>query len=184
MKKGDSEIHEILMRNEEKAFRLLFDRYYSGLCIVAQFYTENPVEAEDLVQQFFIKLWEEKYFKNINGSFQNYLMTGIRNQCINFVKKKKTNRKRMGQLPNEKEIDQSFDFLLNDEEQAIFNKAISELPEQSRKSVELVYFSNQSYKDAADQLNVSVNTIKSHLKNGLRKLKNNSEINRYFEEKN
>jgi len=184
MRKRDSEIHEILLRNEEKAFRLLFDRYYSSMCLVAQLYTENPAEAEDLVQYFFIKLWEEKHFLNINGSFRNYLLTGIRNLCINFLEKKKTDRKRLNQLPNEREDNQSFDFLLNKEEQAIFNRAISELPEQCRKSIELVYFSNRSYKDAADQLNLSVNTVKSHLKNGLRKLKNNSEINRYFQEKN
>jgi len=183
MNKEDSDIRELIAMDEEKGFRLMFERYYASLCAVAQLYIPNKAEAEDVVQQLLIKLWEEKHFKSINSSYRSYLQTGIKNACLNALNKNKTREKMLQSLPGEEIVDQAFDFLTNEEEQAIFEKAFSDLPDQGRKVIELVYFSDNSYKGAADTLNVSVNTIKSHLKNTLQKLRNNKTLNYYYKEK-
>ncbi|MEZ5198983.1 MAG: RNA polymerase sigma-70 factor [Bacteroidales bacterium] len=183
MKKEDSEIKSLFESDEEKAFKLIFDRYYSNLSTIAFLYIHDITEAEEVVQQLFIKLWEGKHYKNINSSLNSYLNTGVRNACLNYLEKRKTERNRLLKIPEQETTTQSLDFLMNDEKRLVFEKAISELPKQCRKAIELVYFSNRSYKEAAENLNVSINSIKTHLKTALRKLRGNKELNQYFQEK-
>ena len=80
-------------------------------------------------------------------------------------------------------VEQAIDFMLRKEEVKVFDKAYDALPFQSRKVFELIYFAGQPYKTAAQTLNLSVNTIKSHLKNALRILKNSPVINNYYSER-
>jgi RNA polymerase sigma-70 factor (ECF subfamily) len=180
---GDPEIHQLLLQDPEKAFRLTFEQYYAGLTAVARFYLDQDDEAEDIVQQLFINIWEKQHLTKVEGSIRNYLLSAIRNASINHIQKKQVSEKRLYRLPDQQEIEKAFDFLINEEEKRIFNSALQSLPEQSRKSIELVYFSGHSYKKAASHLNLSVNTLKSHLKNGLQKLRANDTIRRYFSEK-
>ncbi len=182
-KKEDAEIKTLFTRSEEEMFKQIFDHYYSSLCAVALYYVNDPDEAEDIVQQLLIKLWEEKHVFQVSSSLKGYLRTSIRNQCINYLEQKSTMRRRIQQLVPDGEVAQALDFLLDDEERAVFEKALEELPLQGRKALELVYFSGKTYKGAASMLNISVNTIKSHLKNALRHLKSNAEIKQYYEEK-
>ena len=184
MNKGDSDILELLANDKEKAFRLIFDRYYAALCAVARIYFDDSQQAEDIVQQLFIKLWEQPHLQTIHDSIRNYLLTSIRNSCVNQLAKKQVEEKRLQTHFRPEEMEETFDFMVNQEEQLIFKQAMEQLPIQCRRSIELVYFSNQTYRDAAGQMDVSVNTVKSHLKIGLRKLKENQAIRNYFLEKN
>ncbi|MCB2219495.1 MAG: RNA polymerase sigma-70 factor [Bacteroidetes bacterium] len=180
---GDPEIHQLLLHDPEKAFRYTFERYYAGLTVVARFYLDQADEAEDVVQQLFMNIWERQHLEKVEGSIRNYLLSAVRNACINYIQKKQVSEKRLHPLPDQDEMERAFDFLINEEEKQIFSSALQSLPEQSRKSIELVYFSGHSYKKAAVQLNLSVNTLKTHLKNGLQKLRANETIRRYFSEK-
>jgi RNA polymerase sigma-70 factor (ECF subfamily) len=181
--KENAEIRALLTRSEEEMFKHIFDHYYSSLCTYALYYVNDQGEAEDIVQQFLIKLWEEKHIFQVGSSLKGYLRTGIRNQCINYLERKSTLRRKMQQMVPGREVAQALDFLLDDEERKVFEKALDNLPGQGRKALELVYFSGKSYKGAATVLNISVNTIKSHLKNALRHLKENPEIRQYYKEK-
>ena len=183
MAQFDDEVLNLHTKSDEEAFRLIFDRCYKGLCVVACFYTNDNADAEDIVQQVLIKMWEGKHFRNINSSMTSYLRSAVINACLNHLEKKKTDQKRFNRLPDQKTIAEAFDFLVDEEEKAVFEKALSEIPSQSRKAIELVYFAGQPYKKAADAMDISINTIKSHLKAGLRKIKVSPVINHYFADK-
>lgn len=182
MKSEDSKIKSLFKVDEEKAFKLIFDQYYSNLCAIAYLYIHDNSEAEEVVQQLFIKIWEGKHYQNIS-KLKSYLITGVKNSCINYLEKKKTEQYRLDQLPSQEETIQSLEFLLDVEARSIFDQAVLELPKQGRKAIELVYFSNLTYNDAALKLGVSVNTVKSHLKTALQKLRSNRRLKQYFSEK-
>jgi len=184
MKNTDNAVIQALLAGEEEeAFRQIFDRYYAGLCAVAMFYVDDPEEAEDIVQQLLIKLWEEKHVFRVYTSLEGYLRQSIRNQCLNYLSRRSTLKRKMQQMVEEQEVDRALDFLLDEEERGVFEKVLDDLPAQSRKALELVYFSGKSYKGAAGALDVSVNTLKSHLRNALRHLKDNSLLKQYFTER-
>jgi RNA polymerase sigma-70 factor (ECF subfamily) len=180
MKKEDPEILVLFASDEEKAFRLVFDKYYIPLCAIAQLYVYSKAEAEDIVQQLLIKLWEEKQYLQVNRSLRGYLHQSVRNRCLNYLESKKTLSDKIRKIPDPQSVRHALDFLLDEEAQSVVEKAVSELPDQSRKTLEAVYFSGQSYKDAAKTLNLSLNTVKSHLKNALRHLRNDASISAYY----
>ena len=184
MNKEDELIIQTAYKNERKAFKMLFDRYYKPLSVVALMYTHNQNEAEDIVQQVLLKVWEEHQLQNIHTSLKSFLNTAVRNASINFLEKKKTREDYRQKLPKEEESLNALDFLLNEEEQSIFRKALNDLPPKSRQVFEMVYFQNQAYKKAAEMLGISVNTVKTHLKTCLKILRANQSLKRYFSEKN
>lgn len=183
MIREDDAIVGMFSDDPETALRYVFDKYYHPLHAIASSYLHDPETAKDIVQQLFIRLWEEQKIGTIKSNLKAYLQKSIRNACINYLAQQKTRIKKRFHIPPQEEIDQALDFLLDQEEQKIFSRALASIPRQSRKAMELVYFSDQSYKTAAASMNISINTLKTHLKNALRKLKEDPELNSYFKEK-
>jgi len=183
MDKEDVKLSEMFRSDQEKAFRELFIRYYKPMVLAARIYTNNHPESEDIVQQFFAKFWEEKLFKTINTSLRNYLQVSVRNACFNHLHRNKNRPNQAHDPEREVEVDHAIDFLLRKEESEVFEQAYDELPPQSRKVFELVYFSNRSYDETARSLDLSINTVKSHLKNALRILKNSTLLNNYYSDR-
>lgn len=170
--------------NEEEAFRMMFDRYYADFCVFARLYVGRQAIAEDLVQQVFIRFWEQKRHKNIKTSLKGYLQQSVRFACLNELKRQKQEDPLQEGSAQDILAEQALDFLLDKEARTIFDQAIGELPAQCRRVFEMVYFDDLQYKAAAENLQVSVNTVKSHLKNALRILRGNKELKIHFQPKN
>lgn len=150
------------------------------MVLAAKIYTGNDPESEDIVQQVFIKFWEQKLFQNVKVSIKNFLHISVRNACINHLDKKKNLEKRQQKFPEENTVDQAIDLLLNHEEMKVLEKSYSKLSGKSREVLELVYFSDYSYKKAAEELNISLNTVKWHLAHALRMLKDCPILRSYY----
>jgi RNA polymerase sigma-70 factor, ECF subfamily len=183
MDNEDIRLLELFDDNEQEAFRELFARYYKSMVLAAKLYSNNDPESEDIVQQVFVKLWEEKRFNTIKTSFKHYLHVSVRNACFNHIGSLRVKQKREADMDDHIFVEQAIDFMLRKEEVKVFDKAFDALPFQSRKVFELIYFADQPYKTAAQTLNLSVNTIKSHLQNAIRILKNSPVINNYYSER-
>jgi RNA polymerase sigma-70 factor (family 1) len=183
MDNDDARLIKLFESNRRDAFRELFARFYKPMVLAAKFYLKDHPEAEDIVQQFFLKFWEEKLFKKIKNSFRQYLHISIRNACFNHLERQKQHPQVEPDPDKVIELEQAIDFLLHNEERKIFEKAYNDLPPQSRKVFELVYFSNQSYNQAAGALNISINTVKSHLKNALKILRSSDLLNNYYSDR-
>ncbi|MBE0661576.1 MAG: sigma-70 family RNA polymerase sigma factor [Bacteroidales bacterium] len=183
MDNEDARLLELFKTNEREAFRELFIRYYKPMVLAAKIYSNNAQEAEDLVQQVFVKVWEEKLYNRINTSFKRYLQVSVRNACFNQIASIRAKPAIERDMSEDMLIGQAIDFMLIREEVQIFEKAFDALPMQSRVVFELVYFEDQPYKTAAQTLNLSLNTIKSHLRNAIRILKNSPVINSYYSDR-
>jgi RNA polymerase sigma-70 factor (family 1) len=183
MDNEDARILELFNKNEREAFRELFIRYYKPMVLAAKLYSNNAHESEDIVQQVFVKVWEEKLYCRINSSFKNYLQVSVRNACFNQIASLKIKPAIERDINEDMLTEQAIDFMLLDEEIIVFKKAFDALPMQSRAVFEMIYFEDQPYKAAAQSLKLSVNTIKSHLRNALRILKNSPVINNYYSDR-
>ena len=145
---------------DAKALRHLHDRYYHGLWLWAVKCTRNESLAEELVSDCFIKLWDSRQKISIEKSVKSYLFLMLRNQIIVHARKSKNevvfNDKKLPDIPDDAEMnDQDF--------YAELYKAIQKIPEHRRKILELAVFESQSYKEIAQRLGISVNTVKTQM---------------------
>ena len=65
MRKSDRDILDVFVKNRKEGVRMLFDRYYRPLVLYAGSLIDDDTMAEDLVQEFFVRLWEDDYLKHI-----------------------------------------------------------------------------------------------------------------------
>ena len=176
----DKYILELFRTSPKEAFRLLFDAYHMTLCIYAVQLTDSFEMAEDIVQDFFIYFWEKKYYLKINQNLRYYLYLSVRNAAINTLQK--NNMLSMEELSG---LDMSIpEESIDEEEQEERNKLLLEklqkLPRQELQVVRAVIMENKKYKEAAEELHISVNTLKTHLTRALRQLRKEYNLHSLF----
>ncbi|BAV05454.1 RNA polymerase ECF-type sigma factor [Filimonas lacunae] len=169
---NDTHLLEDFKRGNVQAFEQVFTCYYSTLKTAAFLLLDDEQDAEDIVQQLFEDIWTKELYKNIDISVKAYLHTAVRNKCLNFLEKRKVYERQKNNyaenLPVEGVVDSTGDAGLPDH----MHNALKELPPQRQAAFKLVYMEERSYKDAAGEMGISVNSLKTHLKMGLRFLRN------------
>ena len=157
-------------KDEKSAFKLLFETYYIPLVLFANRIIRNEYSAEDIVQETLINFWQKKRFTNINTGLDYYLFESVKNKALDYIK---SNDRRQEILMSAYE-DYSRTTLLNAEEADEYAKlyrAIELLPEERRKVFKLVYFEGYKYREVADLLEISINTVQTQLRRSLQFLR-------------
>ncbi len=145
----------------EEQFRL----HYSSLCAIAYRILNDENAAKDIVQDFFLYCWDKRGIIQINQNFRGYATRAIRNASLNYLKKK---GKIVFQEPGDF-IEDGTPLTRDDQEleetrNAALWAAIDRLPQQRRRIFLLSNRDNLKYKFIADQLDISVNTVKTQIK--------------------
>ena len=71
-----------------KEYKNLFEKLYSSLCLFANKYLDNLELSRDIVQDVFIKIWEDKIEFNDENTIKSYLYTSVKNRCLYYLKSK------------------------------------------------------------------------------------------------
>ena len=143
-------------------FRLQVNSNQNGLYAVCYQMLKNSLEAEEVVQDSFIKLWQAKE----NGSKQTnaWLYQVARNQCLDILRRRQHEIKyQQYSLLNEKTIKTAYDELANSELSTQISNAIEELKEPYKSLIVLRELSQLSYQQLADVLNLSISQVKVYL---------------------
>ncbi|QEM10487.1 RNA polymerase sigma factor [Mucilaginibacter rubeus] len=165
---NDSQIIEQLKAGDKEAFEAVFKKYYKLLNVSAFYILQDEMEAEDTVQGFFVDLWEKQLFTNINSSLKAYLTTAIRNRCLKKVESETRTQKKL--------VDYKYTLTEVEEEetpvpQIYPEKMLADLSMQRMQAFTLVHYENKKYKDAALEMGISINSLKTHLKLAIKTLK-------------
>ncbi|RXQ91492.1 RNA polymerase sigma-70 factor [Ancylomarina salipaludis] len=176
MNDQEQKIIQKLRNGDESGLRQMFDMYYSPLCVFALKYIDSFDLAEDLVQDIFIGFWENKRVEKLNTSLKSYLFTSVKNNALNYIRK--NNRYQIDAIDDEFDIliDDSFDPEDLEQMKIKLYQELENLSEQSRIVFEAIIFQNMKYKEVAENLDVSVNTIKTHFARALKQLRNSLDI--------
>ena len=157
---GDQLIWDRIVNGDVVALSMLHDKYYYQLWLWAHKFTLDGPLAEELVADCFIKLWDHRQHICIEKSIKSYLYLMLRNQIISQWRKAKHHivigSDQLPDLPDEETINQ-MDFY------AGLYQAIQKIPEQRRKILELAAFESLTYKEIAERLDISVNTVKTQM---------------------
>ena len=160
-----------IRRGNSDAFQEMFIEFYSPLCEYgSQFIsTEN---AEELVQNLMLYIWEERKNLTVESSLKSYLFAAVRNRSLNSIRDQKC-RQRIHSRIYEK-LKGNFDnpdYYMVDELATKINKAIEELPESYRETFELSRFGEMTNVQIAAELNVSVKTVEYRISQALKILR-------------
>jgi RNA polymerase sigma-70 factor (ECF subfamily) len=149
---------------DKQAFRLLFDEYYSPLCLYANSIVNDLALSQDIVSDCFVKIWERKETININSSIKNYLLLSVRNNIYSYLRSPESRKAAIDSIIEKLENMPIEEYNLEKEETILqVLKLIEELPEQRKKILEMAAFNGMSYKEIAENLGISVNTVKTQM---------------------
>jgi RNA polymerase sigma-70 factor (ECF subfamily) len=123
---------KIALNDDEAAFRSLFDFFFPSLCIFAHRFIDSWETCEDIVQETFYKIWKDRKSLKITVSARNFLVTSVRNRCIDYLRRQKME---MEWMRNEKPSvlqDQAEEVYTILELETMLNTALSQLSERVR----------------------------------------------------
>jgi RNA polymerase sigma-70 factor (ECF subfamily) len=149
-------------------FDYFFDKYYQGLCVYAYRILKSNTEAEDLVQDFFVRILENRATISIETSVKSYFIRSVHNRCLDNLahQKVKINHEQF-RLKMLSEDDLQEYPLLDSELAQQIERAIQNLPGVIRETFMLNRFEELSYQQIAKHENVSVKTVEYRISKAL-----------------
>lgn len=160
MQQTDQSLWEQIRTGDVNALRHLHQRYFMALCLFAQKSLKQLPVAEELVSTCFLRLWENRQHIDIRHSVRAYLYFMVRNQSIDYLRANKSAellaKHELPEIATEEEMNQ-------EEFYASLYHAIAKLPEQRRHILELAAFDSLSYRQIAERLDISINTVKTQM---------------------
>ena len=169
---SDAQLVQRLKEGNVCAYDELFLKYHKPLCLSAYWLLKDEAEANDLVQTFFLDIWDKKLYLNFNEEIKGYLFQSVRNRCLTFLKKRKTeqdHKNAFTQLQDESFLPAQEGLSPDYYKQVL--AAIDDMAVQKKSALQMVYIQGKRYQEAADEMGISINSFKTHLKRGLKVLR-------------
>lgn len=169
----EQELLRRLKSGDHNAFERIFHRYKSKMAQNAVRVLRSSELSQDLVQELFIRLWEQRSKIDTDKTLGAYLYKIASNLAHDYFRKAGRDQKLREQLlaispvtyePIEKVI-------YNKEDKLLLDKALSMLPEQQRAVFTLCKVEEKSYQEVAELLNISIGTVNNHLTRANRSLR-------------
>lgn len=167
----DNEILQAISSKNQAVFDKLYINYYKKLYIISFKYTRNQELSEEVVHDVFIKIWNHSGNLNITQSLSSYLSKAVINTSLNVLKSQKGLFENQTRYEKEmvKEIEEEAENL---EERLInIERAIQLLPPQCQKILLMSKYEKRKQQEIADQLNISIKTVKNHLTYAYKKIR-------------
>jgi len=162
-----------LKAGDQTAFELLFHFYYPGLVMYSVQFTTDRMEAEEIVQDFFVRFWQKHQQILLTDSLKSYLFLSVKNGCLNYLKHKKVEEKyirQMAELSN-RHLAYDPDLYLASELQEKVKNVIDLLPEKCREIFIMSRIQGLKNEEIATNLNLSKRTVETQISKALKVLR-------------
>lgn len=166
-----------LKQGDKAAFTALYDQYWRKVHGFVLLYLSSSVEAEEVVQDVFIKLWNIRSFVDEDRNFKGLLFIVTRN--IIFNRSRRTFSDSFFKMTALSAVEDSYEieneFIATDLKQYI-DKLVGELSPRQQEVFRLSRDEQLSYREIAERLNLSERTVERHIYDALKYLKENLEL--------
>lgn len=173
---SDQQLLRQMSEGDKQAFTAIYRRYWEDLYITAVKALRNKTEAADVVQDVFLSVWNRRNELNIQGSLAAYLHTSIRYKCIHYIEKNITRKDYLLQLA---EVEVSYYAATAEvnlqlkEIQETVNRTVAKMPPKMQDVYKLSRQEHLSYKEIAENMGISVETVKKHIQHALQLIRTN-----------
>ena len=173
---NDNEILLKISCKDSAVFDRLYRDQYKKLFLLSFSYTHNQEVSEEVVHDVFIKIWNQSSTLIINQSLNGYLVKATINTSLNAIKKNKRLNEQIDDY-NADHFIAAISEVVSERAEAteirllLLEDSIAKLPEQCRKILLMSKFQKIKQQQIADELNISIKTVKNHLTYAYKKLK-------------
>lgn len=170
---------ELAASGDLQAFGRFYDLMSPRVYGLALRVLRDPGYAEETVQEVFLQVWKQAAdYRPSLGSVQSWVLTITHRRAVDRVRSE-TSAARRDEMDAAADLTRSADIaeqvteqISRDENAAEVRRCLDTLTDNQRESIEMAYFSGKTYREVADQLGAALPTIKSRIRDGLRRLKN------------
>ncbi|HTI90802.1 MAG TPA: RNA polymerase sigma-70 factor [Puia sp.] len=158
----------------EDLFEQVFKSHFKGLHSYACTIMRDPMPAEEIVQNIFLKLWEKKEEITIKENISVYLYRAVHNESLNYLRHRKVRSAYQSyamRQHKQTEQEKPAEKVVMKELEKKLEGALQELPEQCRTIFQMSRFEDLKYREIADRLGLSVKTIENQMGKALKLLR-------------
>jgi RNA polymerase sigma-70 factor (ECF subfamily) len=161
--KDDEELLGLIQHGSQEAFSVLVQRHTERFYRLAYRYLQSKETAEDVVQDAFVKLWEDpgKWQAERNNKFTTWFYRVVVNLCLDWQKKKKPLELGDQELSIADDRDTPDSAMIHAQEQKILEKEIAALPERQRTALNLCFDEGLSNQEAAEVMGLKLKALQS-----------------------
>lgn len=171
---SDAQLVTLIGRYNESALAEVYRRHGGAVFGLARKILNNPNEADDVAQEVFLRLWNNPdRFDPVRGSLRSFLLNDSHGRSVDLVRSLNARRAREVKDANRSPVatydlqHQVWDLAVAEE----VKRALATLPPEERQAIELAYFQCHSYVKVAEILGQPEGTIKSRIRNGMRRMR-------------
>lgn len=171
---GDAKLLVAIGRYSHEALEEIYRRHAGAVYGLAQRVVGNPSDAEDVTQEVLVRLWNQPdRFDSTRGSLRTFLLTETHSRAVELVRARAARARREGRearLANVtgNDLDREISDLVVVQQVA---DAMTRLPEEERRALELAYYHGHTYREVASLLGQPEGTVKSRIRSGLSRLR-------------
>lgn len=165
MFKNDPEAALALKNGNMKALEYFYNTYQTALRLFLKAYCGDEALAEEMTQEAFIRLWEQKHRINEQLSVKNFLYTIAKNKATDQLRKSRNQTKilQLQYTPDAEERSSTLDRVILADYNRMLSAALSQLPARNREVFALSRTSNMSNGEISKTLNISVKAVEKHI---------------------
>ncbi len=167
-------ILKISREDDQRSFRYLFDYYYPKLINYSRYLLESKSGADEVISNVFIGIWNNRSHMDKIEKFDSYVFRAIKNKCLSYLRdmhRLQFEELNIGDSKLIKSVRSPESDLINDELRDEILGALDNLPPRCRLVFELIKQDGFKYKEVAELLDVSVNTIENQMGKAMAKLR-------------
>jgi RNA polymerase sigma-70 factor (family 1) len=170
---GDSEIIRRIRRGDKGQFESLFRSSYISLVRYAKTLVRDHDTAEEIVQDLFFRLWQDKEKIKIESSLNGYLFRAVHNRCLHRIEHNKVVEKhsREAEYVETQWMENPSELIQYKELQAQIARILANLPERCGRIFCMNRFEGLKYADIAKKLSVSVKTVEANMGRALKEFR-------------
>jgi RNA polymerase sigma-70 factor (ECF subfamily) len=168
---SDIQLIDRLKLDDETALSAIYKRYWEVLYTLAYHVLKDKQICEDIIQELFIKLWNNRYNTRITVSLKAYLYASIRYEVYRQIRTGAVRGDIYDDVLQRIHAPAVYDNIEYKELTARISSIVSTLPEKCREVYKLSREECLSHKEIASQLNISTKTVENHLTKALRQLR-------------
>lgn len=160
-----------LKRGDENALDLIYRQYWEGLFFYSYHLLKDKHACEDVIQDLFVRLWENREQLDVRLSLKAYLYASCRYALYKLIRKEQVREDIFDAIYERLHTETAYGSLEHKELVQQINVIVNGLPPKCREVYELSRKENLSHKEIGERLGISVKTVENHINRALKELK-------------
>lgn len=163
----------IVAKNCEKSFQLLYETNFNKLLYFSRKYLKSIETCEEVVNEVFMKIWNNRHSIQISSSFNSYLFTSVRNKCLDVLRKETTDTMEIDDIAKSFPSNHSdtLEVVYSNDLSNRIDKAIDQLPADRRRIFLMSRKDGLKYREIAQKLDISIKTVETQMGRSLKHLR-------------